>query len=352
VSPLQRAGQPYAEESVPPDSEPVAAGELTIITRRITMRTGAETGLFVIFNRADRLMHVLGSWGIAPATEAVPVALPAGGSFVGRVLESARAGVAPIDPMHDRSLGVPASGARLTYAAGAAVRPPGGPPGALCLGFSSLPEDKALTLWRIESYARLASLCLHERGTLDGLLATARLDGLTGCLNFAAIRAELDREIRRSERHGRSMSCCFIDLDHFKRVNDRHGHLYGNRVLAQVAAALGVGVRAGDTIGRYGGDEFLAILPEADEEAALTLGTRLRSKIFSTKPSRIGDGVDMSIGVAEWRPGTTADDLLAAADAALLRAKEAGGGIVAGAGGVAAGAGRDAVWGHATGRVR
>jgi diguanylate cyclase (GGDEF)-like protein len=252
----------------------------------------------------------------------------------------------PIDSEQDQSLGIPASGLQITHAAGAGIRPPGGPPGALCVGFSSPPADSAVTLWRLESYARLASLCLHEKGTLDGLLATARLDGLTGCLNYAAIRAELDREIGRSERHGRPMACCFIDLDHFKRVNTRYGHLHGNRVLAHVAAALREGVRAGDTIGRYGGDEFLAILPDADEAAAHRLGERLRSKIFSTKTSGINEPLDTSMGVAEWRPGSTAEDLLGAADAALLRAKEGGGGTVAGAGRVVAGAGRDTVWGH------
>jgi diguanylate cyclase (GGDEF)-like protein len=347
ASPVQRTAPSYAEQSADPGTEPVVTGEFTLITRRMTIRTGAETGLIVVFSQADRLVHVLGAWGTASVSAEMPVALRTGVGFVGRVLESARTAVAPVDPDEDQSLGIPASGARITHAAGAGIRPPGGPPGALCVGFSSPPADSALTLWRLESYARLAALCLHERGTLDGLLATARLDGLTGCLNYAAIRAELDREIRRSERHGRPMSCCFIDLDHFKGVNDRHGHLYGNRVLAQVATALREGVRVGDTIGRYGGDEFLAILPDADEEAARLLGERLRSKIFTTRPSGISERLDTSIGIAQWQPGSTADDLLGAADAALLRAKEGGGGIVAGAGGVAAGAGRDAAWGHA-----
>ena len=315
-----------------------------MITRRITIRTGAETGLIAVFSHRDRLMHVLGAWGASEAAETPPVLLPAGVGFVGRVLESARTLVGPIDPEQDQSLGISASGAQITHAAGAGIRPPGGPHGALCVGFSSPPADHALMLWQIESYARLASLCLHEQGTLDGLLATARLDSLTGCLNYAAIRAELDREISRSERHGRPMACCFIDLDHFKHVNDRHGHLSGNRVLAQVAAALRDGVRIGDTIGRYGGDEFLAILPDVDEEAALRLGERLRSKILSAKPRGVDERLDTSIGIAQWRPGSSADDLLGAADAALLRAKECGGGIVAGAGVVMARAGREAAW--------
>jgi diguanylate cyclase (GGDEF)-like protein len=328
VSRLKRARQRHLEHAAAGGQ---ASSELSLIARRITERAGAETGVLVVFSQADRLVHVAGAWGTAPGGE-LAVARHAGDGFVGRVLESARSAAEPIDARHDPSLGVAASGARLAFAAGAGIRPPGGPPGALCLGFSSRPADEALTLWRIESYARLAALCLHEMGTLDGLLAPARLDGLTGCLNYAAVRAELDREIRRCERHERRLSCCFIDLDHFKRVNDRHGHLYGNRVLAEVGAALCEGVRVGDTIGRYGGDEFLAILPDTEAAAARALGERLRSKILAAKPGGIGERLDASIGVAQWWPGATSDELLGAADAALLGAKEHGGGIVGGAG--------------------
>jgi hypothetical protein len=266
---LQPDRRPHDQYPKPPAAsgpDPVADGEFKLITRRITVRTGAEVGLLTVFNETDRLVHVLGSWGAARGGHGLP-APRAGGGFVGRVLASGLSFGEPIDPGRDHSLGVAASGVRLTHAAGAGIRSPGGPPGALCLGFAARPSDEPRTLWRIESYARVASLCLDERGALDGLLATARRDGLTGCLNYAAIWAELDREIRRSERHGRELSCYFIDLDHFKRV-------------------------------------------------------------------------------AQWRPGSTADGLLGAADAALLRAKDGGSGIVAGAAGaVAAGAGRDGAWG-------
>ena len=77
---------------------------------------------------------------------------------------------------------------------------------------------------------------------LEGVLTTAHLDGLTGCLNYTAIRHELEREVRRSERHNLSLSCCFLDLDDFKLVNDRHGHLYGSATLVEVATIL-AGIR-------------------------------------------------------------------------------------------------------------
>ena len=310
-------------------------GELGLIARGITLRTGAETALLAAFNATDRQVQIVSAWGAASRKDMAPITLVSGG-FVDRVLESGHTSAEPIDPEHDQTLGVAGSGTPITYAIGAGVRPPGGPPGALCVGLAARPSDPALTLWQVESYARLASLCLHEAGVLDGLMAVAHVDGLTGCLNYGAVRAELDREISRSERHGRTLSCCFIDLDHFKSVNDNYGHLHGNRVLAQIANILREGVRAGDTIGRYGGDEFLAILPDANEAEACAMGERLRSKIFTTRPRGTNERLDASMGVAQWRSGTTADDMLGAADAALLRAKDGGGGIVVGAGCVVA----------------
>lgn len=340
VAPLASAGHADRERSAS-EADRLAAGEFTLLTRRLTVSAKAETGLLVVWNEADRLVSVLSAWG---TSRGGPAVRRSRWGFVGRVLDAGRPTVERINSAFDASLGYPASGARIAYAAGAGIRPPGGPRGALCLGFSSRPSDLALTLWQIESYARLASLCLHETGTLDALLETARRDGLAGCLSYAAIRAELDREVARSERHGRPLSCCFIDLDNFKRVNDCHGHLYGNRVLAQVGAALGRGVRAGDSIGRYGGDGFLAILPDTDEAAALALGERLRLSIFAAKPSGTDGRLDTSIGIAQWRPGWTADHMLGAADDALLRAKHGGGAIVAGASGVTAEKSGNVVW--------
>jgi diguanylate cyclase (GGDEF)-like protein len=188
--------------------------------------------------------------------------------------------------------------------------------------------DPERILWLLDAYARLASLCLHEAGILNELVASARLDGLTGCMDYAAIRSELDREIGRSARHRLPLSCCFIDLDGFKRVNDRHGHQHGNLVLAGVASVLREGVRIGDSIGRYGGDEFVAILPATDASAASVLAERLRLMVSAVALRDARVPLDASVGIAEWQPGTTTDELLAEADEALLEAKRAGGGTV------------------------
>ena len=314
------------DDIVDPGLEPV--GEVGLIVRALARRVGAETALLVVRDHDPENVAVLARWGVVWGRDGLPFRSVADG-FVGRVLSTEHAAVEPLDPDQDRSLGIAASGSRLCWAAGAAVMPPGGPSGALCAGFSSRPTlDPARIRWLVDSYARLASLCLHEAGILNELVDSARLDGLTGCMDYAAIRSELDREIGRSARHRLALSCCFIDLDGFKRVNDRHGHPHGNAVLAEVASELREGVRIGDSIGRYGGDEFVAILPATDASAASVLAERLRCTIavIALKDARVP--LDASIGIAEWQPGTTADELLADADEALLKAKRAGGGTV------------------------
>jgi diguanylate cyclase (GGDEF)-like protein len=308
-------------------SDPLATGELGLITRSATLATGAQTGLVVLSNPTAGVVDVLCAWRAARAPLRLPPS-PAADGFIDRVLANGHATVEPMDP-HERSLlATLASGTRLTYAAGVEISPPGGPSGALCVGLESPPRDPDLTIWKLDSYARLASLCLHDPSVLDGLLAPARVDGLTGCLNHTALRSELDREIARATRYGRVLSCCFIDLDRFKTLNDRYGHIRGNRVLASVAAVLRHQMRQGDTLGRFGGDEFVALLADADEDSACVLAERLRVAIRASRFDGCAEQLDASIGVAQWQPGWTAEGTLEAADQALAHAKRAGGGIV------------------------
>jgi hypothetical protein len=251
-----------------PCLECAGGGEVCLIMRDAVIRTGALTGLLVVWSAAEKQMDVLCACGTAPRRNRLSLPKERSG-FVGRVLQSGRTAGEPIAADQDPYLARAASGACAGYAAGAAVRPPGHAPGALCVGLPAKPPDPATTRWLIESYARLASLCLNDRGALDGLLAAARLDPLTGCLNYAAIRGELEREIDHCARHGRGLSCCFIDLDRFKQINDAYGHPEGNRVLADIAAVLRAGIRSGDSVGRYGGDEFIVLLPDTNRAAGV-----------------------------------------------------------------------------------
>jgi diguanylate cyclase (GGDEF)-like protein len=166
-----------------------------------------------------------------------------------------------------------------------------------------------------------------ERARLHATLeARARTDGLTGVLNRGAIEETLDTELSRSRRSGLSLAVLVVDLDGFKHVNDRHGHLAGDRVLQEVAAILAHGVREGDHIGRYGGDEFLVVLPDTDEAGARAAIARI---LAATEGARVGVEAEdeplpirFSIGHAIYPDdGSSHEELIATADEAMYAAK-------------------------------
>lgn len=150
----------------------------------------------------------------------------------------------------------------------------------------------------------------------------AGTDAVTGCMNHRAMRRRLEEEVSRGERGGGRLSCLLIDLDDFKLVNDIHGHQSGDDVLRGVSEALMGEFRAFDRVARYGGDEFVVILPEADMASAMGAGERALARLANFRGPM--GGVAASIGVAEWRRGMSVEDLLAACDEALLRGKRSG----------------------------
>ncbi len=149
-------------------------------------------------------------------------------------------------------------------------------------------------------------------------------DDLTGLSNHRRFKEELGREIRRAERTGAPLCLIFLDLDHFKRVNDTHGHDQGDEVLRGVAWVLREHVRAVDLPCRYGGEEFAVILPETELDAAVAVAERLRLEV-AARPMGKGLRVTISAGVA-LHPvdGATSDELLKTADNRLYLAKERG----------------------------
>ncbi|MFU8841529.1 MAG: diguanylate cyclase [Nitriliruptoraceae bacterium] len=163
----------------------------------------------------------------------------------------------------------------------------------------------------------------------------ARTDQLTGLRNRRAILERLTELSALSERHDRPLSVALVDLDHFKRINDDAGHLVGDRVLREVTAAIDDLLRTGDVLGRWGGDELLAVLPETSAPEAGRTMDRISRRVRREVTLRAGDreGRDapsvilpltLSVGVAQRAPGDGLDALLGRADRALYRAKEAG----------------------------
>lgn len=157
--------------------------------------------------------------------------------------------------------------------------------------------------------------------------AEAGTDAVTGCMNHRAMRRRLDEEIGRAARTGGSLSCLLIDLDDFKLVNDVHGHPAGDAMLRAVVHALVGEFRAFDRVARYGGDEFVVILPNAALESAAAAAGRALERLRAI-PTPDSAGVSASIGVSQWQAPMSTDELLEACDIALLRSKRQGKGRV------------------------
>ncbi|MGW0803550.1 GGDEF domain-containing protein [Nonomuraea sp. NPDC002799] len=174
----------------------------------------------------------------------------------------------------------------------------------------------------------LPPVVLLQRSLLHAQLqAAARTDAKTGLLNAAAWQREADTEIVRARRTGDTLAVLIIDIDHFKRVNDAHGHLAGDQVLIGVAATLRSQLRDYDVVGRFGGEEFVVLLPGADMQEARRVAERLRIRIghMAVPADDTLIRVTISAGVALMSiHGDDLIDLLAAADVALYRAKELG----------------------------
>jgi diguanylate cyclase (GGDEF)-like protein len=152
-------------------------------------------------------------------------------------------------------------------------------------------------------------------------------DALTELCNRRHFSELADKEIARAIRHQRPLSLCILDVDLFKPINDRHGHIRGDEVLRQVAAVLRRHARSEDVAARIGGEEFALLLPECAATDAALLADRLREAIATTTfaPGGEAQQITVSIGIAALSPARdTRPALMAAADAALYRAKSEG----------------------------
>ncbi|HEU5030661.1 MAG TPA: GGDEF domain-containing protein [Spirillospora sp.] len=195
----------------------------------------------------------------------------------------------------------------------------------LCVGIL-VAITSALTLGLL--VLALPPVMLLQRSLMhQQLQAAARTDAKTGLLNAAAWQREADTELSRAQRTHDALALLLIDIDHFKRVNDTHGHLIGDQVLVGVASTLCHQLRDYDVVGRFGGEEFVVLLPGADTVEACRVAERLRGRVRRLAvPAEEGTvTVTVSVGVALFRThGEDLIELLAAADLALYRAKESG----------------------------
>ena len=157
------------------------------------------------------------------------------------------------------------------------------------------------------------------------LAEMSKTDSLTGLQNRRAFLEASERELHRAARSGQHCSIVMADLDHFKEVNDRHGHAAGDAMLKAAASALRSVLRGEDVVARWGGEEFILFLPNTDSDAARVVAEKARSTLAAARAAEgTTGGVTASFGIATHRAGRTLESTIAAADQALYRAKEAG----------------------------
>lgn len=202
-------------------------------------------------------------------------------------------------------------------------------------------------LWNLESFLRLSIaltlivivMYVHEAAmykaqafelnTLKFFETLSLVDDLTQLANRRRIDEILNTELKRSNRYGSPFSVVLFDIDHFKRVNDTYGHLVGDHVLKKVAEVASENTRETETVGRWGGEEFLIILPEMTAQQAAQVAEKLRLAIAETQFSDIETPITCSFGVSQYDKQISIEQLVDEVDCALYEAKESGRNAVA-----------------------
>jgi diguanylate cyclase (GGDEF)-like protein len=194
---------------------------------------------------------------------------------------------------------------------------------------SNFRQTISLSIGTVTVMMLTLGLVLLSKERIEGILKNMALqDSLTDLPNRRAIMEQLEKEIERARRNGSMLAVAIIDIDHFKRINDSYGHLAGDAVLKHCASVMKKRLRQSDCLGRYGGEEFLLILPDTSREGVTIALDDLRTDIATTPTHYDRQEITHHFSVGVWcgvpGPQDTSATLLALADAALYQAKQAG----------------------------
>lgn len=191
-----------------------------------------------------------------------------------------------------------------------------------------LPERKMLLYHSeiINFIVKTLGISLTNHMNIKSLQNAAAFDPMTNCYNRREFERLIEHNIANAKRYNRDMSVIMLDLDHFKNINDKYGHLVGDLVLKRVAEAISAKIRKGDYLARYGGEEFVLVLPDTKRPRAMELAERLKQVIENLEIKTNADMIRItaSFGVASLRESQARDGLLEEADAMLYQAKAAG----------------------------
>jgi diguanylate cyclase (GGDEF)-like protein len=193
---------------------------------------------------------------------------------------------------------------------------------------SRTPRFAPATLDAVLAALEPGAIALDNALRVQRAEALSVTDDLTSLYNSRYLSQVLRREVKRASRSGRPLSLLFLDLDGFKSINDRHGHLFGSRALVEAAAVIRSSARETDVVARYGGDEFALVLPDTGSDGAFAVGQRVRERIADYEFLRRDDlciRLTASVGVATLPDvAASVETLIQAADQAMYRIKERG----------------------------
>ena len=181
----------------------------------------------------------------------------------------------------------------------------------------------------LSTFANQAAIAIQNAKLHQEIKQLAITDDLTGLYNFRYIKDRLEEEVKRAQRFKHLLALIMADIDHFKEFNDNYGHLAGNKVLQNIADILQLNVREVDIVGRFGGEEFIIILPEANKKEAHKIAERIRIKVedynFINKKNHPNEKVTLSLGVTScFQESITPQGLMYKVDQALYQAKRKG----------------------------
>ncbi|MEQ1637541.1 MAG: DUF484 family protein [Methylococcales bacterium] len=206
--------------------------------------------------------------------------------------------------------------------------------GALCLG--SYETDRfihSMATDFVEQLVSLVAVCLENHLNFETIKRTSLIDSLTGVNNRRFFEQRITEELDRCQRSSDPLSCLFLDIDFFKRINDQYGHQAGDLVLSIVASAIKTQLRSNDVLARYGGEEFVALLSNIGEAKSIEIGERIKNTVQSLSINFEAESIQVtiSIGSATYVPGgklsgsqDIASRLIKIADSALYKAKHNG----------------------------